>query len=210
MNIDISNFRITKAAVLGILSMPVLASASPVVVTPGANAGYLYFSPVTQSSASGGGGTTKTDCANVSDIGTECEWSDGVKTKLVAKNVGSFSKVFAHVDVGAATEQNLNGCTSSQRPVNSDGISNTSIIKSCSIVALTCSERGSGFFLPSIQELSAIWANKAVHGFNGNYHSSSITQSGFTYYANALVNGAVFQYNYSTTGTYAYICTRKI
>lgn len=188
---------ITRARVLAAFfcaaAVATIVVASPVVVTPGASAGYLYFptapAPASSASDATGGGRDNPvhdpvtgTCGGVTTIGQECEWGDGSKVKLALTNTGGFKKIFVG-QINPALEYHK-------------------------LAVGACKNTGTGYTLPSISILGAIWANRAlIGGITGSLESS--TQSASNSSVNYVLVNGVQDGNYRSYGL-PFLCIRTI
>ncbi len=208
---------ITRARVLAAFfcaaAVATIVVASPVVVTPGASAGYLYF-PSAPAVSGGGGAAPENDpvagtCGEKESIGDECIWSDGLSQILAAKNSGGYKKLFilkGNKEV-AMPGHSCDIAGTSQ----SDGEANTIAMskKVGCTPAVTCMSLGTDVFMPAINQVGSLYVNRTVLGldFSNRLYSSTVTSRNYYTY---MINGNVYTQDVSTYPSGKYICLRGI
>lgn len=188
-------FREWFFAALFVATVATSVVASPVVVTPGASAGYLYFAPGTsETSGPGGSGGAATGCYVGMTLPTDVVatpmpcvpgdpiYADGTRKTIVGKYVG-ITASGKHMVAAAADSLDMAWCTVTTQIANYatsviSGESNTNeILAKCTGdgAAKICRAMGPKWFLPSRDEIFYFNTHKqAIGGFNNkNYWVST-------------------------------------
>lgn len=200
------------AAAFSMFAVAASVIASPVVVTPGASAGYLYFAPAPTGQ---GSGQSTTDpkigtCGEAKANGDECTWGDGAIQVLAAINSGGYKKLFllksklsfpiGRPTCGAAASSQTDGAENTERMAQSN----------CP-PALTCRSLGNDVFMPAINQLGLLVMSKNQTGFSYDTRGLwSSTVSG-NYYSVIYSSGNIGrEWGGDTFATGSFTCVRGI
>ena len=214
MFFKITNRALVLAAAFGAVAVATSVVASPVVVTPGASAGYLYFNTAapTPTQPSGGGNnadTTTGTCGEKESIGDECIWSDGLSQILAAKNSGGYKKLFT-LKTNKEVAMPSHSCDIAGTS-QSDGEANTIAMskKAGCTPAVACMSLGTDVFMPAINQVGSLYSNRTVLGmdFSGRFYSSTVASRNYYTY---MVNGNTYTQDVSSFPNGKYICLRGI
>lgn len=192
-----------RAAAFGAAAVAASAFASPVVVTPGASAGYLYFAP----STGGGGGTNQNppeapngeeptvggECAKATTIGQKCIYGDGTEQYLAGLVVGEHKKIFVSKNI-LTIEYPSCGKNSGTNVTNSaSGVDNAKVLEpfACTITSI-CGSGGNTPFTPSLYELGVIFANKNNLPIEVTARRVASSNTEYTVSGTGVVNGRAY------------------
>lgn len=195
------------AAAFGAGAVATSAFASPVVVTPGASAGYLYF-PSGTGGSGGSGAPTVTGCyigmpipADIVANPMPCASGDSVYASgsdntVIGKYGGHNPVINKHLVVGMSQVSKEARCDDANSLSQSGKTNTTTIVQKCPTrdnAAKYCSSLGPDWFLPSKTEMDTIFSNRATIGGYDAVEYWSSTSKGFQ---------GFYRLNFSTGGWY--------